>query len=395
MTNKIIGGILLIVGTSIGGGMLALPAVTAQAGFLPALLLMIASWFVMTLGAFWILEVNLWLPPGSNLISMAKATLGRAGQVVAWISYLLLLYCLLSAYIAGGGDVVQHLLANTRLHFNYNVSAILFLIVFASIVSKGIQSVDWVNRLLLFIKLIAYVLLIAMAASHVQFTLLDNVHFAYLTMAVMPVITSFGYAIIVPNLRSYLHDDVAKLRFIVGVGSLIPLVCYIIWEIATLGALSLNGEHGLATMASSGHPTSELMLAIGTLSHSHIVHSVSKVFTSLCVATSFLGVSLALCHFLRDGLKQKKDLQGNAIVYSIAYLPPLLLVLFFPNAFIMGLSYAGICCVVLLMLLPALMAWSGRYHKKIASGFKVQGGRGLIVLVVLVSIGLIVFDAIS
>jgi tyrosine-specific transport protein len=40
MNLKIIGGALLIVGTSIGGGMLALPIATAPSGFLGALLLL-------------------------------------------------------------------------------------------------------------------------------------------------------------------------------------------------------------------------------------------------------------------------------------------------------------------------------------------------------------------
>ena len=41
MNSKVLGGILLIVGTSIGGGMLALPLATAEGGFIGALVLLI------------------------------------------------------------------------------------------------------------------------------------------------------------------------------------------------------------------------------------------------------------------------------------------------------------------------------------------------------------------
>ena len=129
MFNRMFGGVLLIMGTSIGGGMLALPIVTAQAGFVPAVLLMVGVWFFMTMGAFWLLEVNLYLPERNNLISMARATLGLPGQIVAWLSYLLLLYCLLSAYIAGGGDVTQHLLASLHVSLPYWLSAVVFILV--------------------------------------------------------------------------------------------------------------------------------------------------------------------------------------------------------------------------------------------------------------------------
>src|SRR5258708_2432147 len=97
MIAKMIGGILLIVGTTIGGGMLALPIVMAQGGFWGAALLLFASWLVMTFSAFLILEVNLWMPMNSNIILMAKRTLGRWAEVIAWICYLLLFYCLLAA----------------------------------------------------------------------------------------------------------------------------------------------------------------------------------------------------------------------------------------------------------------------------------------------------------
>ncbi|WP_328287250.1 aromatic amino acid transport family protein, partial [Legionella pneumophila] len=105
INSKLIGGILLIVGTSIGGGMLALPVSTAEVGFTNSLFFLFFCWLVMTAGALLILEVNLRLPAGSNMISMAKSTLGLPGQVIAWITYLLLLYTLLAAYISGGSDV--------------------------------------------------------------------------------------------------------------------------------------------------------------------------------------------------------------------------------------------------------------------------------------------------
>ena len=106
MDFKLFGSILLVVGTSIGAGMLALPIATAQLGFLGSVVLLILCWFVMTMGALLLLEVNLWLPPNNNLITMAKATIGPYGQILAWIMYLLLLYSLICAYIAGGSDLL-------------------------------------------------------------------------------------------------------------------------------------------------------------------------------------------------------------------------------------------------------------------------------------------------
>ncbi|WP_010597824.1 aromatic amino acid transport family protein [Rickettsiella massiliensis] len=66
----------------------------------------------MTVCAFLVLEVNLRLPANTNLISMATLFLGRWGTIIAWVSYLLLFYSVLAAYMAGGGDFLSGLLAS-------------------------------------------------------------------------------------------------------------------------------------------------------------------------------------------------------------------------------------------------------------------------------------------
>ncbi len=129
MDFKILGSILLIVGTSIGAGMLALPIATAQLGFIGSLILLFSCWFVMTAGAFLMLEVNLWMPLNSNLISMARETMGPFGQVISWIAYLLLLYSLLCAYIAGGSDLFHNLLQTANVDISARVSAVVFTLV--------------------------------------------------------------------------------------------------------------------------------------------------------------------------------------------------------------------------------------------------------------------------
>src|SRR5436190_7097788 len=110
MNSRFVGGILLITGTSIGGGMLALPVANAATGLWQSSLYLLLCWAIMTLGALFILEANLYLPPGKHMVSMAAATLGTPGLLVAWTSYIFLLYTLLSAYISGGSDVLGSLL---------------------------------------------------------------------------------------------------------------------------------------------------------------------------------------------------------------------------------------------------------------------------------------------
>jgi len=66
-----------------------------------------------------------------------------------------------------------------------------------------------------------------------------------------------------------------------------------------------------------------------------------------------------LCDFLADGAKINKTSKKGILVYVGTFIPPLSVVLLAPNIFIAALSYAGIFCIILLMLMPALMVWSG------------------------------------
>jgi tyrosine-specific transport protein len=109
------------------------------------------------------------------------------------------------------------------------------------------------------------------------------------------------------------------------------------------------------------------------------------------VTTSFLGVALCLVDFLADGLNMQRSRKNHMLILLLSFGPPLLLILLYPGAFIIGLNYAGIFCIILLMLLPSLMAWSGRYVKKIAPGYQLAGGKAVILIELLAAISLLIY----
>lgn len=397
MDFKLIGSILLIIGTSLGAGMLGLPIATAELGFTGSLVLLIVCWFVMTAGALLLLEVNLWLPHNSNIISMAKATLGPLGQVIAWLTYLLLLYSLLCAYISGGSDLFHHLLTSHVFTLSEPTCAFLFTFIFGSIVFLGIRSVDYVNRGLMIVKFIAYSLLIALLMPFIKIPNLVAGDLKQLTAigAITVTVTSFGYASIVPSLRMYFGGDLRKIKLAILIGSLVPLLCYIFWDAAIMGVIPLHGTNGLVNVLHSQNANSQLVTTLTSTVTSNSVTFFMKLFTSICVLTSFLGVGLCVTDFLADGLQLEKKGGANLFIHALTFLPPLIIVLFFPNIFIKALEYAGIYCIILLILLPALMVWHGRYRKHLSSGFKVAGGKTLLVLLIAFAIVAIVQSVLS
>ncbi len=390
MNSRFLGGILLIVGTSIGGGMLALPIANASTGFWQSSLFLFLCWAMMTLGALFILEVTLYLPPGNHMISMAGATLGTPGLVIAWLSYLFLLYTLLCAYISGGADVFGNLASYLNIHLTAWQASLLFTFVFGLIVYRGIHSVDLVNRGLMFGKLGIYVLLVILITPHTNMHYFEAGNYRLITSTVMILITSFGFAIIVPNLRVYFNNDIKTLRQVVLIGSFIPLLCYIAWDAVIIGSLPTQGEHGLAALMHASRPTSSLALTLTNTINNQIVTTLFNTFTSICMLTAFLGVSLCLVSFFADGLKTAPQGRDGLGLILLTFLPPLVLVLFYPGAYIYALNYAGIFCVILLLLLPALMSLVGR--KKFTSLYNVPGGQ-LTALIIIALSFILLFNA--
>lgn len=393
---KFIGGILLIIGTSLGGGMLALPIGTASSGLLNTSLALIICWVAMTLSAFFILEVNLYLPKGANMISMAHTTLGIPGKVVTWLTYLFLLYTLLSAYISGGSDIVQSLLASININGSIQIVTFIYVLCFAGIIYKGIKVIDTLNSSLMYAKLFAYFLLLFLIAPQVSIDKLQGGNWIYLKNAIMLLITSYGFAIIIPTLRDYFDDDIEQLKKVILIGSLFPLFCYLAWVTVIMGVIPKEGSDGLITLMHNDHATSGLAHALEHAVHQSTISNLFRFFSSISMLTAFLGVSLCLFDFLSDGLQLKKKGKPGYLLLSLVFIPPLCIVLFYPGIYIKAMQYAGLLCVILLLLLPALMIYVGRYYQhRQSSKFVTPGGKISIIFILLFSIGLLSYYLLS
>lgn len=389
--GRLIGGILLIVGTSIGGGMLALPVSTASTGFANSAVFLLLSWLVMTLGALLVLEVNLYLPADSNMLSMAEKTLGPVGKLFTGCGYLCLFYSLLAAYISGGSDVVQNLLSLVQVSMPDATTSVIFTLVLGYIAYCGIGLVDVINRGLMFFKLGILFLLIILITPHVLTRLLYGGEFRLVSSTLLIIVSSFGFASIVPSLRSYFNDDVAKLRKAILIGSLIPLVSYLAWDAALMGVISKNG---FEIIEHSTHTNSTLINELNDTLHNAWIIDFFRAFSTVCMLTAFLGVSLGLLDFLADGLKlEKRGGKGGALFFA-TFMPPLFITLIHPNAYIAALQFAGVLCVFLLLFLPSIMAYRGRYYLQLNKAYTVTGGKTLLLCLTVIALSLMIFSLI-
>lgn len=387
MNRELIIGILLVAGTCIGGGMLALPVLTSLGGFLPSMAIFLLCWLFMAGTGLLFLEVCHWMEGDTNIISMAGKTLGKKGKAFAWLLYLFMFYCLTLAYIVGCGNLVTQVFPIPAW-----AGSLVFVSVFAPVVFFGARIVGRVNGLLMAGLLVSYLVFVVIGLPYVDTDNLKHIDWPASLLALPVAFTSFGYQGIIPTLSRYLDFNIKKTRIAILVGSFLPFLAYIIWQWLILGIVPTFLENGLAhTLAAGQNAVYPLKYF---LNHSY-VYIVGQFFAFFALTTSFFGVTLGLLDFLADGLQVRKDQKGKLILSLLVFVPPLILAVSYPHVFLVALEYAGgYGSALLLGLLPILMVWSGRYFKKFPSEYSLIGGRLTLVLMLIFVIFEVVFETV-
>jgi len=368
--SSILTGTLLVAGTSIGGGMLALPVLTSVTGFIPSLCIFFLCWLFMACTGLLFLEITQWMHKEANIVSMAQLTLGRIGKTIAWILYLFLFYSLNIAYIVESGKIVVELTNGQIMNW---MGPIVFLILFAPCILIPTALAGRINVILMAGLILSYLGFVILGFRYISPQLLVFAEWSNSLKALPIAFTSFAYQGIVPTLVSYFHYDVKKARKAILIGSFIPFVAYAVWQGLIMGIIPIEGPNGLKeALENDLNAIQPLKFFIKNA----YVYSVGQFFAFFALVTSFLGVTLGLRDFLVDGLNIKQTMSGKIFIISLIFVPPLIIAVIYPNIFLTTLEYAGgIGCALLLGLLPVVMVWRGRYYFHLQGTQQLFGGK--------------------
>ncbi|PAS03448.1 aromatic amino acid transport family protein [Vibrio cholerae] len=384
--SKLLGSTLIIAGTTIGAGMLALPLASAGIGFSTSLMIMLGLWMLMAFTALLMVEIHQYADKEATLHTLAKQILGHKGKWVATFAMLFLFYSLCAAYIAGGGaQFTQRITDFTGVNVESSSGTLLFTLIVALVVTVGTGTVDRVNRVLFAGKMIAMVAVLFFLAPNVSQSYLLSMPIQQgLIVAAIPVIfTSFGFHGSIPAIVNYLDGDTPALRKAILIGSAIPLVIYIFWQLVTLGVVSQS-----ALLDNMG--LTALIGVLSTTVHQSNLGNIIGVFADLALLTSFLGVSLGLFEFMGDSLRNQQGKMNRPLASVVTFLPPLIFALFYPQGFIMALGYAAIALAILAIFLPLVMVIKVR-QQATEQYYQVTGGNGALLVTGLV--GLLIIGA--
>ena len=380
--NKTIGSTLLVAGTMIGAGMLAMPLTSAGIGFGFTLVLLVGLWALLTFSALLFVELYQTAESDAGIGTLAEQYFGKAGRIIATAVLIIFLYALIAAYISGGGSLLKDLLPES---FGDKVSILLFTVIFGSFIVIGTHSVDKINRVLFFVMLAAFAVVLSLMLPEIKFdnlmaTPIDNA----LIISASPVFfTAFGFHGSIPSLNKYLGGNVKALRISILAGSVITLCAYILWQMSTHGLLTQNE---FLQILKEDATLNGLVKATLAITGSNVIAGAVKLFSTLALVTSFLGVGLGLLECIEDLLKRSFNISAGRISLGLmTFIPPLVFALFYPEGFILALGYAGQMFAFYAVVLPVSLVWKARRaHTNLP--YKVWGGNLTLIIVLILGV---------
>lgn len=419
-SGNVITSAALVAGTTIGAGILALPAVTLPAGVVPSTLALMGVWLYMLISGLLIAEANMQVMAERDclnvgLLATVQARLGQRGVIVAGLLYIFIHYAMLVAYVARGGDLLVAAVTGVEKGLGLTVAIPLwsghlgFVLLFGALL-YGVSErwIGRINSVLLAVVIVTFVGLLGLTASNVDPSRWAQQNWGAMSGAIPVVVVAFVYHNVVPVVTTQLAGDARRVRWAIVLGAIVPLVMFVVWNAVILGCVDggSSGEGSLldpieVLRQGRAHP------ALGGL---------VGIFSEFAIATSFIGFVYGLLNVLIDieafidrdrtedtelgrtsvspAITMVPKTERKMLRYALVLLPPLALSVTSPNVFFSAIEFAGAFGnSILFGIIPAVMAWKVRSPSTDPSTTVVPGGRWLLTVMIGLAIAIIVQNA--
>ncbi len=354
--RNFISGTFLVIGTSVGAGMLGLPVETARIGFFPALIVYVICWAAMTLSALILLKVQIRMKGKVNIRSMAYSTLGSTAASIIEALFAALYYSLLVAYLKGFTQILSDSVPN----LTFISSAGVALVFFGGCVFFKEKGIKGVNSTLVIGLVITYLLISTIGVKHIDLTALSYTSWKASPFSLPLVVTAFGFHVIIPSLYYHQGEDPKTTRQSILVGTTITLLVYLCWQAIVLGIVPLPALEEAYRMDQTA------VIPMAKVLHTSSLPIIGKLFGFFALASSCLGVSIAFYDFIADKLCQNPTNQAKLGLLAAIFLPPLLFMQLKVSIFYSALRYGGgFGVLLLLVLLPVAMYTAQRKQEPI------------------------------
>lgn len=332
--------VAILVGTTIGVGIFALPYAIARSGLLIGLIEILAVGLAVLLVQLFYAEVIMRTKERHRIVGYADKYLGKKGKILASFGILVGYSGNLLAYLVVGGTFLDALFGRWLPLGPFWYSILLFAFG-AAFVYMGLKLVAKGELFMTGLLLVTVVAIVAKCSSYVEPANLVHFDFSQSFLAYGVILFSLGAASAIPELISLLKGKRHLVKSAIVTGSAIPIIIYMFFAAAVVGVTGL----GTTPEAIAG-----LDQAFG-----NGVTTLGMIFGFLAVTTSFLVIGLNL----KENLWYDYKLP-HALAWAIALGIPLALFLLGANDFITIASVAGGISGGLIGMVMVLTYWRAK-----------------------------------
>ncbi len=393
--GSVLGSTALIAGTTVGAGILALPAVTLPSGIVPSTSGLIAVWLYALVSGLLVAEVTLNTMRTEGLSSIGflgvvEKILGKVGARIAGGAYLFMHYALLVAYITEGGEILGVAAAKVwgMQILPTWMGTMAFTLLFGGIMYLGREKfIEKLNSAFVGIVIVSFLGLLFLGGRHIQSAQLLFQNWSALGSAISVMSVALFFQNVVPLVVTQLEGDTRKIRQSIFIGSVIPLIMFLAWNAVILGSVSPDMLHSTSDGTSIFDP---LQILRGGSAGQWLGVLVS-IFSEFAIVTSFIGFVYGLLDLFKDiFLPAQWQLSSRLPLYSLVLFPPMTLGTLNPSIFFTALDYTGTFSIsVLGGIIPALMSWKQRENSDSTNQPLVPGGKVTLIAIVGVALAMI------
>ena len=393
--QKQTGSIMLVAGTCIGSGMIALPMTLSKIGIIPSILLMIFTWLLMYFTSLITVELNLQAGKGLALGALGRKFSGKIAEVIGTSSFKVMSYALVAVYLYAGSSVIQKLFeSSTTQEYSFNSIATIYALAASLLFLLPIKLIDYVNRFLFVGLLVVIGILIIGLTSIINWSNLplfaENYSDISAWQILIPVVfTAFGFQGSCHSFANYCNLNAKILKRALFFGSLIPMVVYIIWNSSSLAVVYNDNPEFYNQVVSGKVEVGDLIKELSHIAKWQSMQLLVWWITILAIVTSLLGLGIGLYESIKEMIPVKGIL-GNILASIATILPAYLVALLVPNAFITVLGFAGMILAVIAILMPVYLFYRAKIIKP---NYPILKNKWLIILVTIIGILIIGCEA--
>ncbi len=339
--KKFYRAIAMLCGTVIGAGVLGLPYVFQQAGFLTGALTVLILGIVVLMLNLFIGEIVLRTPGNHQFPGYAKIYLGKWGKRIMMFSMFFGVYGALVAYLIGEGSALSAIFGGSPLLFS-----LIFFAIISTLIFIGIKAISKAELILAPIVLILILSIAIYAFFSGTFNTSNLMEFNLLKLIIPYGVVLFALVggVAIPEMKECLSHDRKKLKKAIIIGSILPLIAYVLFSAITIAVTGANTTE-IATIG-LGAILGRNILILGNL------------FAAFAMLTSALTLGLAMKEIYNFDLKFSKMTS-----WLLTMIVPLLIFFIGARSFIKVIGITGAIAGGIEGILIVLMFRQARKRK--------------------------------